>query len=177
MKNGHSRGMWKRCVSNAAKKVLRSRRREVEEEGKKLSITEGETEGQSRRGGVGFPHSVETFGVDLRITTKQWGAKEKTKRRKCDVRFSIAMRNHVFQKKYMRIDLRKLLRMGLVLAGVWGGQAVGISPTERLILRRQMTAAAGKKAFVEEDLTTMTTLFWAEGVEERHTAKNHLRET
>ena len=29
--------------------------------------------------------------------------------------------------------------------GAWRGQAVGISPTERPKLRRQMVAAAGKK--------------------------------
>ena len=71
--------------------------------------------------------------------------------------------------------MRKLLGMGLVPARVWGGQAGGIS-LERLKLRRQM-AAAGKKEsvslsffkevnnlVVEEDLSTMATLFWKKGV-------------
>ena len=59
----------------------------------------------------------------------------------------------------------------------WRGQAVGIAPTERLKLRRQMAAAAGKKGSVslsllleandfdvEEELPTMATQAWAERV-------------
>ena len=70
--------------------------------------------------------------------------------------------------------VRKLQRMALVPARVWRGQAVGIAPAERLKLRRQMTAAPGKKESlslslfmevdnleVEEDSSTMATLFWA----------------
>ena len=65
--------------------------------------------------------------------------------------------------------------MGLVFARMRGRQAVGISPTERFKLRQQM--AAGKKESVslslclevndfevEEKLSTMDTLFWAEGM-------------
>ena len=67
--------------------------------------------------------------------------------------------------------------MGLVLARVWRGQALGISSTERLKLTRQMAAAAGKKESVppslfvkvkdlkvEEELFTMATLFSAGGL-------------
>ena len=63
-----------------------------------------------------------------------------------------------------------------------GVHAVGMSPTERLKLRRQMAAAAGKKSTtslslfmetygletsgleVEEELSTMAIQYWAEGV-------------
>ena len=68
-------------------------------------------------------------------------------------------------------------RMGLVFARVWRRQAVGIAPTERLKLRRQMAAGAGKKESVssslvmeannlevEDDLSTVATFFWAESV-------------
>ena len=48
--------------------------------------------------------------------------------------------------------MRKLLRMGLVLASVWERQAVGSSDTERLKLRRQMAAAAGKNESVSLSL-------------------------
>ena len=70
----------------------------------------------------------------------------------------------------------------LVPARVWGGQAVVMSPTDRLKLRRRMAAAAGKKEFallslfmevndrkVEEELSTKATSFlrkawrWADG--------------
>ena len=118
----------------------------------------------SERDGIGLATSVPT-------RTLQLSAKEKARRKTCDVTFSFARRNRL-QKNYMRIAARKLLRIGLVLARVWGRQAVDISPMERLKLRRQMAAAAGKKKTVssslfmniydlkvEEDLSTMAALF------------------
>ena len=43
------------------------------------------------------------------------------------MRFSKAMRNRVLLWHYLRIGVRKLLRMGLVPARVWRGQSSGIS--------------------------------------------------
>ena len=40
--------------------------------------------------------------------------------------------------------VKKLLREGMVPAMAWRVRAVGLAPTERLKLRRQMAAAAGK---------------------------------
>ena len=105
---------------------------------------------------------VETVGVDLRTRTTQLGAK-------CEVRF-LLVKNRIFQKSYMVIGLKKLLRTGLV-------PARAMTPTERLKSGRQMAAAAaGKKEsvslslfmevnnlVVEEELSTMATLAWAEG--------------
>ena len=67
--------------------------------------------------------------------------------------------------------------MSMMPARTWGAHAVGMSPTERLKLRRQMAAAAGKKSTtslslfmevygleVEAEFSTMATQFWAEGV-------------
>ena len=97
--------------------------------------------------------SVETLGVDLRTRAKQLGAKEKTRKKKCDLRFSVVKRDRVFQKNCMRIGARKLLRMGLVLARVWRrGQVFDISATERLKLWREIAAAAGKKDSVSLSL-------------------------
>ena len=86
-------------------------------------------------------------------------------------------KNKAFQKNYMKVGVKKLLRAGMVPARTWGVHAVGIAPTERLKLREQMAAAAGKKsttslslfmeAFglkVEEDLSPLATQYWAEGV-------------
>ena len=78
----------------------------------------------------------------------------------------------------MRAGVRKLLGTGLVPARAWRGQAVGIAPAERQTLRRQMAAAAAVKKGsvspslfmevnnleVEEELSTMATLAWADGV-------------
>ena len=62
--------------------------------------------------------SVETPGVDLRTRTTQLGAKEKARRKRCEVRFSLIMKNRIFQKSCMRTEVRKLLRTGLVPASV-----------------------------------------------------------
>ena len=87
--------------------------------------------------------------------------------------FSIIKKNKVFQKNFMKVGVKKLLRAGMMPGRTWGAHAVGMAPTERLKLRRQMPAAAGKKSMtfmkaygldVEEELSTMATQFWAEGV-------------
>ena len=124
----------------------------------------------------GVADSVETLGVDLRTSVMYLGAKEKATRRKCKVRFSLFKENKAFQKNYMKVGVKKLLRAGMVPARTCGVHAVVIAPTERFKLRRQMAAAAGKKstislslsmeAFgieVEEELSTMATQTWAEG--------------
>ena len=69
-----------------------------------------------------------------------------------------------------------MLRAGMTPARTWGAHAVGMSPTERLKLVRQMAAAAGKKSTtslslfmeahglgVEDELSTMAIQYWAEG--------------
>ena len=116
------------------------------------------------------------IGVDLRTRTKQLGAKETARRTNCDARFSLPG-GIEFSRTFLRIGVRKLLRMGLVLAGVWRGQAVGFASSERWKLRRQMAAAACKKESVslslpmvvndlevEENLFIMVMFCWAEGV-------------
>ena len=81
---------------------MKSLRRKVDEKGLRLSITEGGKEGKSsvipscsklveqfqecsETEGVGLSTSGEPSGVDLQ-TTKQLGAKEKSRRKTCDVR-------------------------------------------------------------------------------------------
>ena len=83
--------------------------------GFKLSITEGGKEDKSKviasrsyveekfhecskREGVGLATRGETLRVDMRRRTKELGAKEKSSRMKCDVRFSFATRNRAFRK-------------------------------------------------------------------------------
>ena len=63
--------------------------------------------------------SVETLGVDMRTRTTQLAAKEKARRKKCDVIFSFITKIQVFQKFYMRIGVRKLWRACLVPARGW----------------------------------------------------------
>ena len=74
------------------------------------------------------------------------------------------------------MGVKKLLCPGMMTARTWGVHALGMDPTERLKLRRQTAAAAGKKSTtslslfmeahgleVEEELSTLAT-HWAEGV-------------
>ena len=94
--------------------------------------------------------------------------KKKQRRRKCKVRLSLSKKNMAFQKNYMKIGVKKLSRAGMVPARTWRVHAVGMAPTERLKLRRQMATAAGKKRTsslslfmeaygleVEEELSTL----------------------
>ena len=65
---------------------------------------------QFSKEGVTLADSVETLGVDSRTRVKRLGAKEKARRKKCKVRFSIIKKNEAFQKSYMKVCARKLLR-------------------------------------------------------------------
>ena len=76
-----------------------------------------------------------------------FGAKEKARRKKCKVRLSRIKNNKAFQKSYMKVEVKKLLRAGMVPARTWRVHVVGMAPTERLKKQmKQMAAAAGKKS-------------------------------
>ena len=53
--------------------------------------------------GVTMADSVETLGVDLRTRVKRLGAKEKARRKKCRVRFSLINKNEAHQRSYMKV--------------------------------------------------------------------------
>ena len=73
----------------------------------------------SKEEGVTLADRVETLGVDLRTRIKKLGAKEKARRRKCKVRFSNIMKNEAFQKNYMKVGVKKLLRAGMMPERTW----------------------------------------------------------
>ena len=149
----------------AKKRVEKTERKSGEKKGLKLSVTENGEEGKSKSGfleselsqfskeGVTLADSVETPRVDLRRRVKKLRAQEKARRSKCKVRFSIIKKNGAFQKNCMKVGVKTLLRAGMMPARTWGVHAVGMAPTERLNMRRQMAAAAGKKS------TTSLSLF------------------
>ena len=58
--------------------------------------------------------------------------------------FSLIKKNRVFQKNFLKVVVKKLLRAGTVPARTWEVHAVGLARTEREKLRRQVAAAAGK---------------------------------
>ena len=71
---------------------------------------------QFSKEGVTLADCVETLGVDLRTRVKRLGAKAKARRIKCKVRFSIIKKNKAFQKSYMKVGVKKLLRAGMMPA-------------------------------------------------------------
>ena len=109
-----------REVAEAAKKVMKKLKEEIEKKGFKLSVTENGKEGKSKmiascgfledelrrcskEEGVTMADSVETLGVDLRTRVKILGAKEKARRKKCKVRFSRIKKNKAFQKNFLKV--------------------------------------------------------------------------
>ena len=106
-------------MAEMEKKVMKKLIEEVEKEGLELSVTENGKEGKSKiiascgfledelrqrskEGGVTMADSVETRGVDLTTKVKILGAKEKARRKKCKVRFSLVKKNKVFGRTTWR---------------------------------------------------------------------------
>ena len=103
----------------------------------------------SREEGVTLADSVETLGVDLRTRVKSLGAKEKARRKKCKLRFSLIKKNMVFQKNYMKVSVKKLLRAGMMPARTWGVYAAGMPPHGKVKVEETDGSCCGKK---EHDL-------------------------
>ena len=173
-------------VAEMAKHVMKRLREEVGEKGLKLSVNENGKDGKSEMiVSCGFLEDevrqcCKEGGVTMRARVKNLGAKEKARRKKCTVRFSL-----------MKVGGKKMLRAKMMSARTWRAHAEGMAPTERLKLRRQM-AAAGKKSTtslslfmeaygleVEEELSTLATQYWAQGVwhhEQREAWMKQVRE-
>ena len=112
--------------------------------------------------------SVETLGVDLRRRTVQPGAKEKARRQKCDLKFSFARRNCVFEKNCMEAvedglglceSVGEEKPLALPLQSGAGGSSSRKNESVSLSLFMEENISE-----VEEDLSTMATLYWTEGV-------------
>ena len=125
-----------KVVAEMARKVMKKLMEEVERKMLKLSVTEDGKEGKSkmiascgfleselrqfsREEGVTMADSVDTLGVELRTRVKKVGAKEKARRKKCRVRFSLIKKNKAFQKSYLKVGVKKLLRAGTMQARTW----------------------------------------------------------
>ena len=66
----------------------------------------------SKEEGVTMADSVETHGVGLRTQIKRLEAKEKARRMKCSVRFSLIKKKKVFQKSYMKVGCQEVVASG-----------------------------------------------------------------
>ena len=118
--------------------------------------------------GVTMANSVETLGVDLGTIEENLGAKAKSEQKEVQSEIrSLFKKREAFRKNCVKVEAKKLLRAGMVPAKTWRVHAVGMAQTERLQLRRQVAAAAGKQSTtslslfmeasgleVEEDLST-----------------------
>ena len=71
---------------------------------------------QCSKQGVTMADCVETLGVDLRTRVKNLGAKEKARRKKCKKRFSLIKKNRAFQNNQKKVEVKKLLRAGMMPA-------------------------------------------------------------
>ena len=87
---------------------------------------ENESHQFSGEEGVTLDDSVETLGVDLRIRVESLEAKEKARRKKCKVRFPLMKKNKSFQKSYLKMEVKKLFRAGMMPARTWGVHALGL---------------------------------------------------
>ena len=67
---------------------------------------------QCSKEGVTMTDSVETLGVDLRTRVKSLGAKEKARRKKCNVRFFLIQRQKLFPKSYMKVECQEAATCG-----------------------------------------------------------------
>ena len=100
----------------------------------------------SKEEGVTLADTVETVGVDLRTREKKGWEQKRSEEEETQGVVLIHKEEKSIVKSYLKVGSRKLLRAGMVPARSWRVHAVGIALTERLKLRRQMSAAAGKKS-------------------------------
>ena len=103
---------------------------EDEKEGKSKMIAscgflEDELRQFSREERVTMADSVDSLGVDLRTRVKKLGAKEKARRMKCRIGFSLTKKKKASQKSYLKVGVKKLLRAGMMPARTWGVHAFG----------------------------------------------------
>ena len=81
------------------------------------SFLEEELRQCSKEEGVTMADSVEQ-------ESRGWTQKKKARRKMRKVRFSIAKKNKVFQRSYMKVGIKKLLRAGMVPTKTWRVHAV-----------------------------------------------------
>ena len=144
---------------------------ETKEKGLTLSVAKGGEEAKSNfmascryleailrecsKKKVGLADSVETLRVDLTRRTKKLGAEGKARSTKCDATFATEAKSH-FTEKYVRAG------EDAVEGGLWAADG-GSSKKERVCVTFSFLLKVNGLE-VDEDLSTMGTLFSAEGV-------------
>ena len=91
----------KKCCGERVEIVDHRRRERRKKQGDRFMRSSGRKLREcSTKERVALARSVETLGVDLRTRTKQLGAKERARRKKCDVRFSLFRNKRDFTRNY-----------------------------------------------------------------------------
>ena len=112
-------------------------------------------------------------GSRLENQSQEFGSEGKSEKNEVQSEILAYQEEQSLPEELHEGGVKKLLRAGMVPARTWGAHAAGMAPTERLKLRRQMAAAAGKKGMTslslfmaafrlaaEEELSTMATQYW-----------------
>ena len=73
-----------------------------------------------------------------RASLEKLGRKEVKRTEVWQRRMDIVTKLNVFQRQYLRKGFLKVINMGRVLARIWRHKALGICPTQRLRIRRQV---------------------------------------
>ena len=63
------------------------------------------------------------------------------------MRFSRVKKNTAFQKSYVLVGVKNLLRAGMMSARLWGVHAVVMSRTERLKIEKANGSCCGQKEY------------------------------
>ena len=172
-----------------AKKVMKKLKEEVEKKGLKLSVTENGKEGQSKmiascgfledelrqcseEEGVTIRHCGND-GCRLKNKSQEVGSKRKSEEKEVQSEILSYQQEGSLPENFVKTGAKKILRAGMVPARTWRVHAVGIAPTERDRWQQEraktvqpllllLVEAYGLE--VEEDLSTLATQYWAEGV-------------
>ena len=129
----------------------------------------------SKEEGVTMADSVETLGSVFENQSQEVGSERKSKKEEVQGEILVHQEEQGLPEELHEGGGQEVVTSGYG-ASEDVGSAVGLAPTERLKLRRQMAAAAGKKSRtslslfmqargreVEEELSTFATQYWAEG--------------
>ena len=138
-----------REVAEAAKKVMKKLKEEIEKKGLDMSVTENGKEGKSKmiascgflenelrecsKEGVTMADSVETLGVELRTRVNKLGAKGKARRKEVQSEILAHQEEQGLPKELHEGGVRKSPRSGMMPARTWGVHAVRTALTERFV--------------------------------------------
>ena len=89
--------------------------------------------------------NVETLGVDLRTGVKSLGAKEKGRRKKCRMRFSLIKRNKAFQKKASQGGGQEVVTSGHGASKDVESSCSGDSSHSKILIEEADGSSSGQK--------------------------------